>query len=68
MNASRDDIRERWAEGRSSAWNPPEKYWLGGVLTPWWRICPRCEVQGLWAPQSVERGYCERCRIDGVTA
>lgn len=64
MTQDQDRIRERWAEGRADAWNPPEKFWLGGRLEPWWDMCNICKIQGLWAPQSQQRGYCERCRLD----
>ena len=50
---NREHIREQWAQ-----------HGILPRLKPWWQMCRICKTQGLWAPQSQQRGICERCWID----
>jgi hypothetical protein len=52
QRAERDRIREQWRDHGTLP-----------VLKPRWKQCYICEVQGLWAPQSQQRGYCEQCHL-----
>ena len=53
--ARREHIREQW-----------KQHGILPRLEPWWDMCSICGTQGLWAPQSQQRGYCERCNLTNL--
>jgi hypothetical protein len=55
QKARREHVREQWAQHQ-----------ILPRLEPWWEMCRACKTQGLWSPQSQQRGYCERCHLTNL--